>query len=374
VTGAGEHASVASLSLVDFRCFEQIELDLPSGTTVLSGSNGEGKTSVLEAVVWIARGRSFRRVPESALVRAASDRAFVRAQVVVGERRRLVEVELSSTGPSRVLVDRSALARRRDLADVLRVTVFSPDDLELVKGPPAERRSYLDEVLASISPRHDAALRDHDKVLRQRNALLKGRRLDAEGVATLEVFDAQLARVGADVVRGRLALLGRLDAPLASSYRSLAGTDVTTSARYESEWLPSDCAPDDVTSALVSAIAAARPRDIERGSTSVGPHRDELRLGLDARDARTQASQGEQRSLALSMRLAAHLTVREITGITPVLALDDVFSELDGERCDALVALLPPGQALMTTAGWIPPSVTPERVLRLANHRLVQAA
>jgi DNA replication and repair protein RecF len=298
----------------------------------------------------------------------------LRAGISAGERRRLVETEMRSGGPTRVLVDRSPLARRRDLAEVLRVTVFSPDDLELVKGSPTERREFLDDLLVSISPRHDAARSDYERVLKQRNALLKSRRLDAEGVATLDVFDVQLSRAGAELVRGRLNLVSRLLEPLGEVYGELSSRTSEVHTAYVADWCGAGAERDEIEGGLAAALQSARSRDMERGVTSVGPHRDEWRLGLGGRDARTQASQGEQRSLALAMRLAGHLVVREVTGITPVLLLDDVFSELDAARSEALVAQLPAGQALLTTAARVPDVVEADRVLRLAGHRLVEAA
>jgi DNA replication and repair protein RecF len=374
-TAAGaEVAAVEALDLTDFRCFDSIQIRLAAGMTVLSGPNGEGKTSVLEAVAWAARGRSFRRVPDSALVRAGAAQAVLRCEIAAGERRRLVEAELRPTTGTRVRVDRHPLPRRRDLHDVLRVTIFSPDDLELVKGAPAERREYLDELVGSISPRCDAARSELERVLRQRNALLKLRRLDADGLATLDVFDAQLARAGAVLVQGRLALIERLSGALLDAYADLSGHRCTVSTSYRSEWFTGAPDREALEASLLAALEESRGRELDRGATAVGPQRDEWQLAIDGREARAQASQGEQRSLALALRLAGHAVVRDVTGVTPVLLLDDVFSELDPVRSDALVTLLPPGQALLTTAARLPDAVTPDQVLRLSGHRLVTGA
>jgi DNA replication and repair protein RecF len=367
---------VATLELTDFRCFGALTTRFTPGLTVLSGANGEGKTSMLEAVCWAARGRSFRRVPDSALVRSGADGAVLRTELVDTDRRVTLAAELHSHGRSRVLLNGQAVARRRDLADLLRVTVFTPDDLQLVKDGPSERRWYLDEILASLAPRYDRARSDYERVLRQRNALLKGGVRDADAKATLTVFDAQLVASGSELVRGRLGLVHRLARPVAQAYVRLAGAG-TVGARYLADWHATPLEVTDreqVEELLAAAVDRERPREIERRVTLVGPHRDEWQLGIDGLDARTHASQGEQRSLALALRLAGHTAVQEATGSTPVLLLDDVFSELDDRRAEALVELLPHGQTLLTTASHVPRVVSPDRVLRLSGHELEEIA
>src|SRR5690242_17533825 len=199
-------AHVSHVSLRDVRCFDALDLDLGAGVTLLLGANGAGKTSLLEAVGWVARARSFRGVPDAALVRRGHDEAIIRADVVQGERAQLFEAEVRATGRNRILLNRHPVARARDLYGLLRVTVFAPDDLQLVKGAPSERRDYLDELLAMIAPRYDAARSDYERVLRQRNALLRSGMRGPDDASTLEVFDEQLVRAGSEIVRGRLQL------------------------------------------------------------------------------------------------------------------------------------------------------------------------
>lgn len=347
------------------------------GLTVLEGANGEGKTSLLEAVAWVARRRSFRGVPDHALVRAGAQTAVLRAELTEGERRVTVAAELRAQGGARVLVNGQVPRRRRDAMNLLRVTMFGPDDLQLVKGGPAERRGYLDELLASLSPRYERARADYARVLDQRNALLKSGLAGPDARSTLAVFDEQLVRAGAEVVRGRLGLAERLLPELQAAYCGLASAG-EVGAVYRAEWWPqrelTAADRERVEEQLVEAVEAQRAREIERRVTLVGPHRDEWHLTIDGLDARSHASQGEQRTLALALRLAGHLTAREITGATPVLLLDDVFSELDDARSAALVARLPRGQTLLTTASHIPRAVEPERVLRLRGHAIVEGA
>jgi DNA replication and repair protein RecF len=361
---------LAGLWLTDFRCYREAELRLATGVTVISGANAQGKTSLLEAVAWAATGTSFRGVPDAALVRTGCEAAILRAEVVDGTRVQLLEAEIRATGRNRVRVNRQALKRAQDRADLVRVTVFSPDDLQLVKGSPAGRRDYLDDLLVALAPRYVAVRGDYERVLRQRNALLRHGIRNEDDASTLEVFNTQLARAGAELTRGRLRMLGQLTPLVDTAYRELAGSDASTDATYESAWL----APaDHVESSLLAALRERRKAEIERGVTLTGPHRDEWRLRVDGLDSRSHASQGEQRTLALALRLAGHRLCTDVIGTPPVLLLDDVFSELDNQRAAALLAHLDAGQTLVTTAGAVPAGLHAEQLLRVDAGRLEAA-
>ncbi|MGH9050725.1 MAG: DNA replication/repair protein RecF [Acidimicrobiia bacterium] len=363
---------VTQLTLTDFRCYENASVELPPGVTVIVGANGQGKTSLLEAVGWVATTRSFRAVPDAALVRTGCEHAVLRAEVTDDGRTQLLEAELHAQGRNRVQLNRHPLARARELLGLLRVTVFAPDDLQLVKGGPAERRAYLDELLVSITPRYEAARTDFERVLRQRNALLRGGLAGEDARSTLAVFDEQLVRAGGELVRGRLRLVDRLTGPLGDAYEALAGEPAAVGAAYEAEWaegvVPSDAGA--VEELLRAALVARQRQELDRGVTLVGPHRDEWRLRVEGLDARTHSSQGEQRTLALALRLAGHRVCAEVVGDDPVLLLDDVFSELDPLRGRALVEHLPPGQTLFTSASALPDGIRPELRLRVAHGRL----
>lgn len=363
---AGPATSVGHLWLADFRCLSEIDIELASGLTVLQGANGQGKTSLLEAVGWVARARSFRGVSDAMLVRSGAEQAIVRAEVTTSGRRQLFEAEIRVAGRNRILCNRQPVTRARDLHGLLRVTVFAPDDLTLVKGGPAERRDFLDELLAMLAARYDAARSDYERVLKQRNALLRAGVRDEDARFTLDVFDEQLVHAGAELTRGRLRLLERLVPTVASAYEMLALDARPVGATYVSESSSEPLTAADagvVEEQLREALVRRRRAEIDRGLTLVGPHRDELHLMIDGLDARYQASQGEQRTLALALRLAGHLVVRELAGAAPVLLLDDVFSELDAKRAAALVRNLPQGQTLLTTAGELPPDVVAQRTL-----------
>ncbi|MGH9276399.1 MAG: DNA replication/repair protein RecF, partial [Acidimicrobiales bacterium] len=285
--------------LTDLRSYASADISLAPGLTALLGDNGQGKTNVLEAIAWLATLSSFRGAPTEALIRQGASRAVIRAEAEREGRAILLEAELVANGRNRVLVNRQPLKRARDLLGVLRVTVFAPDDLELVKGGPAERRRYLDDALVASHPRYDALRAEVDKVLKQRNALLKnaGGRLDESAAFTLDVWDAKLVESGGALAAARQDLLGRLAPELSRMYDAVAHGPAEVTAGYMAEW---------AGAGLAEALAAARRDDLRRGVSTVGPHRDDVELHIGAMPARTHASQGEQRSLALALRLASH--------------------------------------------------------------------
>jgi DNA replication and repair protein RecF len=354
------------LWLRDFRSYPEVELALAPGLTFVTGPNGSGKSNVLEAVGYLASQRSFRGHPTEALVRTGVDRGIVRAEGVAGERSLLFEVEIVPGGRGKFLVNRQPLRRSRDLSTMIRTSVFSPDDLILVKGGPGERRLYLDDVLAAVHPRYSARQDDLEKVLKQRNALLKqiGGRLDDGAAFTLDVYDAKLAEIGTAVANSRVRLLERLSVEIDLAYGliadSAAGSTVAVSAMYDAPWR-------EVSGGLQQALLEGRTDDVRRGLSLVGPHRDDVSLRIDGRPSRTHASQGEQRTLALAMRLAAHRLLTAETGSPPILLLDDVFSELDPDRSAALVRHLPVGQALLASAQPPPPGIAVESVMYVAR-------
>jgi DNA replication and repair protein RecF len=338
---------LASLDLVDFRSFHEAHLAPdPDGTTVLLAPNGTGKTSLLEAVGYLGTGRSFRGAVREVMIRTGADDAFVRATVTKEDGAPvLIEAQLARTGRSRINVNKRNARTRRDLADAVAVTTFSPEDVGIVQGAPSGRRDLLDDALALLDPTAGALLEDVARALRQRGALLRQLhgRLEPSAVSTLDVWDERLGELGDDLARRRTELVVSLQPLVASRYETLAGDAVVIDAVYVPTW----------EGGLTKALDLARGDDVRRGITTVGPHRDDVQLYLAGRDARTQASQGEQRSLALALRLAVHERVTAVRRRPPLLLLDDVFSELDAGRQERLLGLLPAGQALLTTA--VPP-------------------
>ena len=244
------------------------------------------------------------------------------------------------------------------------MSVFSPDDLSLVKGGPGERRRFLDDTLVALALKYDAMRLELDRIVRQRNTLLKqaGGRLDDDASITLDVWDARLADVGEQFGYARAVLVERVAPFVVEAYAQLAGEEAHVDLLYAPPWR---------ATGLAAALAACRNDDVRRGVSTVGPHRDDVEIVLAAMPARTHASQGEQRTLALALRLAAHRLIADRTGSAPLLVLDDVLSELDAERSAALLDHLPPGQVVLTTAARFPEAARPDAVLEVARGTVI---
>ncbi len=344
--------------LEDFRSYASVEVGLAPGLTAVVGANGQGKSNLLEAIGWLGGLRSFRGAPTEALVRVGAERAIIRGEGDRAGRALLVECEVAPRGRSRMLVNRQPVRRARDGLDFLRAVVFAPDDLELVKGGPGERRRYLDDLLEALDPRLAAVRSDLDRILKQRGAVLKqaGGRLTDEIGPTLDVWDARLVQAGEALAEARARLVDDLLPEVDGAYEDLAGGGAVV-LRYDPPWR---------SVGLAAALAEARRDELRRGVSLVGPHRDELDVTLAGLPARTHASQGEQRTLALALRLAAARRLATVLDTPPVLLLDDVFSELDEARSAALLTHLPPGQTVITTASALPAGTSPDLVLRVA--------
>ncbi|HJU00580.1 MAG TPA: DNA replication/repair protein RecF [Actinomycetes bacterium] len=352
---------VERLEVVDFRNHDRAAVDLPAGVSVLVGANGVGKTNLLEAVGYLATLGSHRVGQDASLIRAGAASAVIRAAVRRAGRRLLVDVELRPGTGVRGRVNGAPVPRARDLLGVVRATVFAPEDLGLVRGDPEERRRFLDTLATQRLPRYHGSRQDYDRVLRQRNTLLRsaGGRLPASALATLEVWDEKLAVAGAEIWSERLRLVAALTPRVELAYQRLAGRDDAVDIAYVSSvagagggldaGIP-DPDPAKLAQLLRERLVADRGREVERGLTLSGPHRDDLSLGLRGLPARTHASHGEAWSLALALRLASHRLLAE-EGEEPVLLMDDVFAELDRQRREHVAeAALAAEQTIVTAA------------------------
>ncbi|MFT3876416.1 MAG: DNA replication/repair protein RecF [Propioniciclava sp.] len=370
---------VTHLSLADFRSWPFAELEFEPGVTTLTGRNGQGKTNLIEAVEYLGTLGSHRVGSEAPLIRHGSPRAIVRARVQAGlddPRCLTLEVELRSGQANRALLNRGPLKRPRDLLGALRVVLFSPEDLRLVKGDPADRRRFVDELITQRWPRLAGVRADYDRVLRQRSMLLKswsGRRsLDEASEATLAVWDDSLAQLGAELVQARLLTLEAMAPFVADAYRAIAPTNNEASVAYKSSSLgmnpdaaasgeaeASGTAPlladdsrvsvDELAGRLRARMAERRREELARGVTLVGPHRDDLVLTLGELPAKGYASHGESWSFALALKLGAYELLRS-DGVEPVLILDDVFAELDEVRRARLAGRIADAEQVLITA------------------------
>lgn len=377
---------VARLSLTDFRNYERAELELGPGATVLVGRNGQGKTNLVESIGYLATLGSHRVSGDQALVRAGAESAIVRALLVHGDRQLLLELQLNRQGANRAQLNRSPV-KTRELPRYAHTVLFAPEDLAIVRGEPGVRRRMLDELLVQRSPRLAGVMGDYDRVLRQRNTLLKSARargLGADKLTTLDIWDERLVALGAELIDQRLALVAELADPLAAAYQSIVDADHGPSlqpvlsidgAVAEDDDEPRSAPRGDGADASGEASAAGsaasatgaaavptaerfaaalrglRRKELERGVTLAGPHRDDVLLLLNGLPAKGYASHGESWSFALALRLAAaELLRRDSATGDPVLVLDDVFAELDRLRRERLAAAIGGYEQVLVTA------------------------
>ena len=354
---------VTELALIDFRNYTEASLALSSGVTVFVGSNGQGKTNLVEAVEYLSTMSSHRVAATAPLIRAGAETAVVRAKVQAGrEDPRVISLELEiASGRSNVArLNRAPLGRPRDLIGALRTVVFSPIDLAIVRGDPSDRRAWLDSLVVTRWPRMAGVRQDFDKVLKQRNALLKamaGRSFVPSGGdedVTLEVWNAQLATLGAELLHARLDTLADVVPHAHRAYETIAPLNNQISASYKTVLdLDGMAGEADVRAALRARLLEAMERlrrdEVSRGVTLVGPQRDGVDLGIGALPAKGYASHGESWSLALALRLGGFTLVRD-DGVEPVLVLDDVFAELDVSRRERLAAAIADAEQVLITA------------------------
>jgi DNA replication and repair protein RecF len=347
---------VRHLGLRDFRSWANVELELTPGRTVFVGSNGYGKTNLVEALWYSSTLGSHRVATDAPLVRLGAQRAVISTIVVNEGRECAVDLEITAGRANKARLNRSPVRSSREVIGVLRAVLFAPEDLALVRGDPGDRRRYLDDLAAVRRPRVAAIRADYDKVLRQRTALLKSAsgarfRGDRGALDTLDVWDGHLATHGAELMAARMTLVNELAPEVQKSYQLLAPASRPASISYHASI---DVEPDrpDVEllrTALLEKMDARRDAELERGVCLVGPHRDDLELRLGEQLAKGFASHGESWSMALALRLAAYELLRA-EGTDPVLLLDDVFAELDTARREALASAAASAEQVLVTA------------------------
>ena len=355
---------VARLTLHDFRSWSDLDLELGPGATAFVGRNGQGKTNLVEAIDYLSRLGSHRVAGDAPLVRAGTDQAVVRAAVIRDERRAVLEIEINPGRSNRGRINKSPLPRARELLGLVRTVVFSPEDLALVKGDPSERRHFADDLLVQLQPRYAGVRTDYDRVLKQRNSLIKSARRPtrfgsssaADGpsgpLGTLGVWDANLARLGAEIVGARMRLIADLSPLVGKAYEAVArgATRDDATMVYRCSF-PAAAGADqhELEQGLLSELERLRGDELDRGISLAGPHRDDLVLSLGDLPAKGYASHGESWSFALALRLASYDLLRS-TGDDPILVLDDVFAELDTGRRQQLAELVGDAEQVLVTA------------------------
>mgnify|MGYP000961375731 CR=1 FL=1 len=380
---------VTRIGLTDFRNYRSADVELVAGANLFVGRNGQGKTNLVEALGYLSTLTSHRVSTDHAMIRQGADSSIVRARLEYGERSALVEVELNRTGPNRAALNRVAM-KVRELPRHVSTVVFAPEDLAIVRGEPSVRRRFLDELLVLLSPRIAGVIADYDRVVRQRNTLLKtARSTGAKELSTLDVWDDKLVSLGSELIVARAELVRDLEPHVIAAYHSIAGTEHTVRLASQLSVLASDPDVDPaeasvedltlehVTQNFRSALANLRPRERERAVTLVGPHRDDVLLELNGMPARGYASHGESWSLALSLKLAAAEVLRRDSLLgDPVLVLDDVFAELDESRRQRLAVAIDGFEQVLITAavlGDVPPALAGHTV-RIEGGTIVETS
>ncbi|MGO4254899.1 DNA replication/repair protein RecF [Marmoricola sp. RAF53] len=358
---------VAHLSLHDFRSYPTAEVEIGPGVTAFVGRNGQGKTNLVEAIDYLSSLSSHRVSADAPLVRQGASQAIVRAAVIRDERRAVLEIEINPGRSNRARINRSPLPKAKELLGLVRTVVFSPEDLALVKGDPSERRRFLDDLLVQVSPRYAGTRADYDRVLKQRNSLLKTARLARRGgstsesaLSTLTVWDARLAELGAEILRRRIQLVADLTPLVGKAYEAVARGASRDDAGmvyrpslaltgFETVAAQPPQPPEPLADQILAELERRRPDELDRGLTLVGPHRDDLLLSLGDLPVKGYASHGESWSFALALRLASYDLLRA-GGDDPVLILDDVFAELDAGRRAQLADLVADAEQVLITA------------------------
>ena len=369
---------LSQLVLHDFRSYAETELSLEPGPNVLLGFNGVGKTNIAEAVGYLSSLSSHRVAQDAPLIRHGQSQAIIRAQAHRGSRNAYLELEINPGKSNRARINRGSAVRATEMLGILRSVLFAPEDLELIKGSPTIRRRFLDVLALQLRPALGQLRQDYDKVLRQRNALLKSIRQEGftpTHESTLDVWDSQLAQAGSRLLRARLDMLAALRPHLSQAYQDLSHSVRTARMRYLSTLTghdedndaaahissdpDTDISPletataEELNTALLEGLKSVRKRERERGITLIGPHRDDLHFSLDTTPVKGYASHGESWSYALGLRLASYRVMLDDDpepGSEPILILDDVFAELDARRRRRLAELATGAEQLIVTA------------------------
>ena len=339
---------VASIELSNFRCWESLSLGFPSPYTALVGPNATGKTSVLEAIWYVASLGSHRTTSDSVLVRSGETSGIVRANVEHEGRDDLVELEIVTQGRARAKLGGASVPRRRDILGTLRASIFAPERVAVVRGDPGERRRFADELLIQLHPRYHAVIREYERALRQRNALLR----ESEGgfPSDLEAWDQALAVPGGDLCAGRAAALAALAPAANAAFAAVGGATRFDIIYAPNVAAPTDPTPEAWTTAILRRLEERHHDEVIRKTTLAGPHRDDIDITVDGLPARSHASQGEAWLATLALVLGANAAIADRISELPVLLLDDAFSLLDPERRERVAEALPAGTQVVATA------------------------
>jgi DNA replication and repair protein RecF len=344
---------ISKLSLRDFRNHENLDLTFTSGATTIVGRNGRGKTNIVEAVHYLATLGSHRVSQDAPLIRNGESSATVLAQVEKHNRQAKVELTINYPGTNKVLLNGNPLSKSRDILGLVTTVIFSPEDLDLVKGDPSARRRFIDELSTSLTPKFSNTRSNYERTLKQRNTLLKslGRRSPStQARATLDAWDEQLTQSGAEIISTRIENIKRIEPHLTEFGTAISGDTEPLHTSYTNSWLPPEVTDkNEIVEFFKTELGNRLKDEVDRGVTLVGPHRDDLNIQLSNLPAKGYASHGQSWSIAIALRLAAFKSLREHDD-DPILILDDVFAELDEKRRTRLISIITDVEQTLITA------------------------
>ncbi|NLV87870.1 MAG: DNA replication/repair protein RecF [Tissierellia bacterium] len=339
---------VKNIRLINFRNYYNLAMDFNKKINIFIGKNAQGKTNLLEAIYMCATGRSFRTNRDKEIINLSKNQAYIGADIGIGENEKFIEIKLDRDKPKRIRINKTELKNQKDLYSGLNIVAFSPDDLKLVKGGPQERRNFLDSEISQIKPVYNFNLNRYNKILFQRNNLLRLNKFQSNLEELLEVFDLQLAKIGTDIILERKKYIEELSNIVNVIHKNLTLGNESLRLYYSSniEILENK---SDMEKKYKDNLKKNMAKDIETGSTQLGPHRDDMLLSINNKDLKTFGSQGQQRTAVLSIKLSEVELIKKQRGHFPVLLLDDVFSELDKERKNYLIKSFKNMQTIITT-------------------------
>lgn len=363
---------VKRVRLTNFRNYKSVEIELSPGVNLLHGSNGQGKTNLVEAVNFFASLSSHRVAGTTPLIKQGEQTAIISVELAHEDRELLLEFELNADSPNRARLNKSPTAKPRDILGYLNSVIFAPEDIDIVKRDPTNRRAFIDQLIVQFTPRMLGVYSDYERVLKQRNTLLKSARTTGtkgEALSTLSAWDESLVKLGSEIIAARVAIAEKLSPKLIANYQAIAKSNNEPKMFIKSSILGAAIAEpeeiddnqyletadrDQITKLFAEKLASVRPKELERGITLVGPHRDDLVLVLGSLPAKGYASHGESWSYALALRLASLEILRAESRLgDPILILDDVFAELDADRRSKLAELVQGNEQVIITAAVI---------------------
>ena len=339
--------NVENLRLINIRNYQDLYIELNKNINIFIGKNAQGKTNLIESIYMCATGRSFRTNRDREIINLKKDQAYIAANIKLGNYKKLIEIKLQKEKPKRIRINRNELKSFRELESGLYVVLFSPDDLKIIKGGPQERRNFIDNAISQLRPIYSYNLSRYKKILYQRNNLLKSNKFKGDAKSLLDLFDVQIAKVGTSILMERNRFLNALNALARDIHRQITNNREDLTIKYDCQ-LALDMDRERIEDAYLELLKKNMDRDLEYGTTSIGPHRDDFIAYLDGKDVRIFGSQGQQRTVVLSLVLSEVELIRNEIGSYPVLLLDDVFSELDDERRNYLVKFFGKMQTFIT--------------------------